>query len=71
TYGHLLDSHGPYFVTGVVQEEDHYCSVIVDTIEQVGHTPKTPGLSEITPPIRWLFGGPGDRLAENTIAHAD
>jgi DNA polymerase III alpha subunit len=53
--GHLLDSHGPYFVSGQVQEEDHYCSLIVDALERVGHSRKSRGMSEITPPKRWLF----------------
>jgi DNA polymerase III alpha subunit len=32
-YGHLLKSQGPFFVTGEVQEEDHYCSILVDAVE--------------------------------------
>ncbi len=31
--GHLLTSHGPFFVTGKVQYEDHYCAIIADTAE--------------------------------------
>ncbi len=34
--GHLLDSHGPFFLTGEVQEEDQYCSLIVDHLERRG-----------------------------------
>ncbi|MCC6698261.1 MAG: DNA polymerase III subunit alpha [Candidatus Hydrogenedentes bacterium] len=34
--GHLLTSHGPYFVTGEIQEEDHYCTLIVDGMERTG-----------------------------------
>lgn len=33
-YGGLLDSHGPFLVTGNVQEEDHHCSIIVERIER-------------------------------------
>ena len=53
--GHLLTSQGPYFVTGRVQEEDQYCSVIADAIESAGDSPKPPGLSDITPPTHWLL----------------
>lgn len=68
TYGHLLDTHGPYFVTGQVQEEDHYCSLLVEHIEHGGRQPKSPGTSEITPPLHWFFEGNG---AQNRISHAD
>jgi DNA polymerase III subunit alpha len=32
-YGHLLDSHGPFFVTGEVQYEDNYPTLVTETIE--------------------------------------
>lgn len=35
-YGHLLTSHGPYLVTGEVQYEDHYASIIAECVERVG-----------------------------------
>ena len=66
-YGHLLTSHGPYLVTGKVQYEDHYASLVVDHVERVGDQPKSPGTSEITPPLRWMFPPPN----ENAITHAD
>ncbi|HPJ98085.1 MAG TPA: DNA polymerase III subunit alpha [Candidatus Hydrogenedentes bacterium] len=56
-YGHLLDSHGPYFVTGRVQSGDDCCSLTVEKLERVGAMPKTPGASDITPPIHWIFPG--------------
>ena len=54
-YGHLLDSHGPYFVTGKVQDDDNYCSLIVDDLESVDAIPKSSGISDITPPKHWIF----------------
>jgi DNA polymerase III subunit alpha len=33
--GHVLGSHGPYFVHGLVQEEDNYCSVTLDALERI------------------------------------
>ena len=56
-YGHLLDSHGPYFVLGKVQDDDNYCSVIVEELERVDVRPKSPGASDITPPEHWIFPG--------------
>jgi DNA polymerase III subunit alpha len=64
-YGHLFDSQGPYFVTGEVQQEDNYCSLIVQEAERAGHKPKARGQSEITPPLSWITGDP------NAIVHAD
>lgn len=57
-YGGLLNSHGPYLLTGDVQEEDHYCTLIVDHVECAGRLPKSPGVSDITPPKHWLFPSP-------------
>jgi DNA polymerase III alpha subunit len=54
-YGALLDSHGPYFVQGKVQDDDNYCSLIVEELERAGAAPKSPGVSEITPPKHWIF----------------
>ena len=54
-YGHLLDSHGPYFVTGQIQQEDEYCSVIANRLERAGHARKSSAVSEITPPLYWIF----------------
>ena len=54
-FGHLLDSHGPYFVMGKVQDDDNYCSVIVEELERVDTTAKSPGVSDITPPKHWIF----------------
>ncbi len=54
-YGHLLDSHGPYFVVGKVQDDDNYCSLIVEGLERVDTMPKSPGVSDITPPKHWIF----------------
>jgi DNA-directed DNA polymerase III PolC len=66
-YGHLLDSHGPFYVTGQVQDEDTYCSVVVEGLEKAGERPKSPGTSEVNPPLRWItHPSPGD-----TISHAD
>ncbi|MGI6458551.1 MAG: DNA polymerase III subunit alpha [Candidatus Hydrogenedentales bacterium] len=59
-YGHLLDSHGPYFVMGRVQSDDDCCSLIVETLERVGAMPKTPGTSNITPPLHWIFPAAGE-----------
>ncbi|HNZ20212.1 MAG TPA: DNA polymerase III subunit alpha [Candidatus Hydrogenedentes bacterium] len=56
-YGRLLDSHGPYFVLGRVQNDDDYCSLIVEELERVDATPKSPGASDITPPKHWIFPG--------------
>jgi len=66
-YGHLLTSHGPYFITGNVQDENGYCSLIVERLERIGHCRKSTGVSEITPPFRWLF--PED--SPDDVAHAD
>ncbi|HEO71421.1 MAG TPA: hypothetical protein ENN80_09165, partial [Candidatus Hydrogenedentes bacterium] len=52
--GYLLTSQGPYLVTGQIQEENHYCSVIVDDLERIGHEAKHDGISSITPPLRWI-----------------
>ena len=54
-YGHLLTSQGPYILTGNVQEENNCHSLIVDRLERPGTRPKAAGLSEITPPLHWLF----------------
>jgi DNA-directed DNA polymerase III PolC len=67
-YGHLLDTHGPYLVTGEVQEEDHYCSLIVDRIEKAGDRPKSPLFSHITPPLSWFNFPP---RPDDRISHAD
>jgi DNA-directed DNA polymerase III PolC len=66
-YGHLLTSHGPYFITGEVQDEDGYHSLIADHIERVGHNKKSPHHSEITPPLHWLF----PYLREDNLTDAD
>jgi DNA-directed DNA polymerase III PolC len=66
-YGDLLTSHGPYFITGNVQDENGYCSLIVERLERIGHCRKSTGVSEITPPFRWLF--PED--SPDDVAHAD
>jgi DNA-directed DNA polymerase III PolC len=66
-YGHLLTSHGPYFITGEVQNEDGYNSLIADHVERVGHNKKSPHHSEITPPLHWLF----PYLRETALTHAD
>jgi len=66
-YGHLLTSHGPYFITGEVQDEDGYNSLIADHVERVGHNKKSPHHSEITPPLHWLF----PYLREDNLTHAD
>ncbi len=66
-YGHLLTSHGPYFLTGEVQDENGYLSLIASQVERAGFTPKAPRLSHITPPMHWLL----PHLRENTIVHAD
>jgi hypothetical protein len=63
----LLTSHGPYFITGEVQNEDGYHSLIADHIERVGHNKKSSHHSEITPPLHWLF----PYLREDTLTHAD
>lgn len=34
-FGHLLDSHGPYFLTGEIQDENGYFSLMLDAIEKV------------------------------------
>jgi len=54
-YGHLLDSHGPYFLTGEVQDTDNYFSLAVKEIRRVGLHPKSPRFSDITPPLDWFF----------------
>ncbi|MFO7976038.1 MAG: hypothetical protein R6V12_15545, partial [Candidatus Hydrogenedentota bacterium] len=54
-YGRLLDSHGPYFVTGKVQNDDNYCSLLVEELERVDALPTSPGASDITPPKHWIF----------------
>ena len=66
-YGRLLDSHGPYFITGRIQEEDDYCSMIGSRLERVGHAPKSPDVSEITPPLRWIF----PHLRQDAALHPD
>jgi DNA-directed DNA polymerase III PolC len=62
-YGHLLTTHGPYFITGEVQDENGCYSLIARAIERAGHLPKAPRISEITPPIHWMFPG--------SVFHAD
>ena len=54
-YGALLDSQGPYFITGKIQNEDYYCSLIAHRLERVGHAPKPSNVSAITPPLRWML----------------
>ena len=66
-YGHLLDSHGPYFLTGEIQEEHGCHSLIADQVERVGRPSQPSRISEITPPMHWLL----PHLREDTIAHAD
>jgi len=66
-FGHLLTSHGPYLLTGEIQEEYGYHSLIVDHVERAGLTKKSPGLSEITPPARWMFAP----LLEDGVTRAD
>lgn len=34
--GHLLDSHGPYLITGEIQNDHHYHSLTVETLERIG-----------------------------------
>jgi DNA-directed DNA polymerase III PolC len=53
-FGALFDSHGPYFVTGKVQQEDAYCSIIVSEVERAADCAKTPGSSQVTPPMSWF-----------------
>jgi DNA-directed DNA polymerase III PolC len=67
TYGHLLDTHGPYLLTGEIQNEDQCCSLVVERLEKAGQMPKTPGTSSITPPLSW-FGAP---YTNGRITHAD
>ena len=66
-YGHLVRSHGPYFVTGDIQEEDGCHSLIAEHVECVGHASRSTRLSTITPPLRWIWPG----LAGDGISHAD
>jgi len=54
-FGHLLTSHGPYFITGEIQDENGYSSMMATGIERAGHRRKTPRTSDITPPLRWMF----------------
>ncbi|MCX5759395.1 MAG: hypothetical protein NTU83_12990, partial [Candidatus Hydrogenedentes bacterium] len=54
-YGHLLTSQGPYILTGNVQEENACHSLIVEKLERPGKRPKAAGVSEITPPLHWLY----------------
>ena len=56
-YGHLLTSHGPYFITGEVQDENGYYSLIARGVERAGYLRKAPRISEITPPLHWMFPG--------------
>jgi len=53
-FGHLLTTQGPFFIQGLIQEEQDHLSLIADYLERAGHSHKPPGLSEITPPMRWL-----------------
>jgi DNA polymerase III alpha subunit len=66
-YGHLLASHGPYFVTGEVQDENGYHSLIVDHLERAGYPPRSSRIAEVTPPLRWMFS----HRPDDTITHAD
>ncbi|MDX9972857.1 MAG: DNA polymerase III subunit alpha [FCB group bacterium] len=66
-YGHLLDTHGPYLVTGEVQNEDHCCTLVIERIEKAGQAPKSPGTSTITPPLSWF----GEPYTNGRIAQAD
>ena len=66
-YGHLLTSHGPYFITGEIQEENHCYSLIADQVERVGLNGKSPRFSHITPPMHWIF----PELRPDAISHAD
>lgn len=43
--GHLLDSHGPYLVTGEIQDDNHYYSLVVESLERAGGHGTTPGLA--------------------------
>jgi len=65
-HGHLLTSHGPYLITGEVQEENGCHSLIAGHLERVGHD-RASRISKITPPMHWLFPD----LREDAITHAD
>ena len=45
-FGHLLDSHGPYFLSGEIQDENGYFSLLLDAIGKVESSPAYP----VTPP---------------------
>ncbi len=66
-YGGILLSHGPYFLTGEIQEENGCHSLMVERVEAAGAHRKAAGFSEITPPMRWILPG----LRDDSISHAD
>lgn len=63
-YGHLLTSQGPFFIQGQVQDENGCYSVVCDHIERAGHVLKSPRLSEITPPMRWLLNAVHENITQ-------
>ena len=48
SFGHLLQTHGPYFVAGEVQDEDGYCALILSWLEVVRERGRRPALPEIS-----------------------
>ncbi|HOJ34136.1 MAG TPA: DNA polymerase III subunit alpha [Candidatus Hydrogenedentes bacterium] len=54
-YGCLLNSQGPYYLCGKVQLIDHYAALIIDKLENLGESKKSYDLSDITPPLNWMF----------------
>ena len=48
SFGHLLQTHGPYFVGGEVQDEDGYCALMLSWLEVVRERGRTPALPEIS-----------------------
>jgi len=47
-FGHLLQTHGPYFVGGEVQDEDGYCALTLSWLEVVRERGESPAFQEIT-----------------------
>lgn len=54
-FGHLLTSQGPFFISGDIQEENGYHTLIVTALERPGSAASTSPISKVTPPLHWMF----------------
>ena len=54
SFGHLLQTHGPYFVGGEVQDEDGYCALILSWLEVVRERGRRPTYKETSWSLLWV-----------------